>query len=97
MREHKPGRGFLWLALLWASGTCLSAQGRAGGLSESAGSEDFPKRVETASSPSIKRLEETFANKDYLGAVEGARALIAALPADSPDLEALLYIEGLSL
>ena len=94
---HRPGPGSMWLALLWISGEFLPAQGEAISIPEEAKRANSPKIAEISRSPAIKHLEETFRSKDYVAAVEEAQSLLSGLPADSPDLDALLFIEGVSL
>ena len=94
---HRSGPGLRWLALLWIPVGFLSAQGQVINVPEVEKSEDCPGFAEISRPPAIERLEEKFRSQDYTAAVEDARALFPGLPGDSPDLDTLLFIEGVSL
>ncbi|MCP4848720.1 MAG: outer membrane protein assembly factor BamD [Verrucomicrobiaceae bacterium] len=62
------------------------------------GKNEVPSEAEELPrAPEIKHLKEKFRSKDYAEAAGEARDLLSGLSADSPDLDTILFIEGVSL
>ncbi|MCH2062029.1 MAG: tetratricopeptide repeat protein [Verrucomicrobiales bacterium] len=68
-----------------------------GGPLANRGREDFREIDGAVRSPAFRQVHNAFLAGDYARVCEDSRDLMAALPGDSPDLEALRFMEGLSL
>jgi outer membrane protein assembly factor BamD (BamD/ComL family) len=93
---QRLGRNFLLFAL-FGYVQHLSAQDPVGGPLADRGQEDFREIAGTVRSPAFRQVYNAFLAGDYARVCEDSRDLMAALPGDSPDLEALRFMEGLSL
>ena len=91
------GRFALFYLLLFGHGHYLSAQGSNEELLADRGQKDLFGIVETVHLPALGKIESSFQAGNYARVREDARALLAAVPGDSPDREALLFMEGVSL
>ena len=91
------GRFALLYFLLFGHGHYLSAQGGNGESLAGRSQKDLFGIVETAHLPALGNIESAFQAGNYVQVCEDARELLEAVPGDSPDRGALLFMEGVSL